>query len=224
MRLTLSKLPGHINRIVDKVAPQSVEVSASAEPSGVDSSAAQPTAVRQASSPQLQPTGPQSPQAAAASSGMSGPYGSLSDKECQRLAKFDRILSAEVVDLTALRDASWSGIPTQHRMTAWQQLLGYLPANREWREASLQRKRREYSESVPRYFDIDDSERSEYQRALFHQVRAGAERRRRGRHACALATLKDTRQALFGIVHVRLSSPCARSRGLSRLPAYAPSR
>jgi hypothetical protein len=111
MRLTLSKLPGHINRIVDKVVPQSVEIPA--EPSVAEGSAAQPTASRQASSPRLQHAamGPQSPQAAATSSATSGPYGSLSDKECQRLVKFERILSAEVVDLTALRDASWSGIP-----------------------------------------------------------------------------------------------------------------
>ena len=32
---------------------------------------------------------------------------------------------------------------------SWQLLLGYLPSNREWRAATLQRKRREYCEAVP---------------------------------------------------------------------------
>jgi len=72
--------------------------------------------------------------------------------------------------MRALRDASWSGIPSEHRMVSWQLLLGYLPANREWRQSTLARKRREYAESVPQYFDADDSERSEHQRAILHQI------------------------------------------------------
>lgn len=100
-------------------------------------------------------------------------YGSPVVKEAQRAAKFEKILSADVVDLKALRDASWSGVPAQHRMVTWQLLLGYLPANREWQDSTLERKRREYRDSVPQYFDVDDSERSEYQRAILHQVRRG---------------------------------------------------
>ena len=52
----------------------------------------------------------------------------------------------------------------------WQLLLGYLPPNRAWRESTLERKRREYGEAVPQFFDISDSERTEYQRNVLHQI------------------------------------------------------
>ena len=53
---------------------------------------------------------------------------------------------------------------------SWKLLLGYLPPNKEWREATLQRKRREYADAVPQYFEIDDSQRSEYQKGILHQI------------------------------------------------------
>ena len=43
---------------------------------------------------------------------------------------------------------------------AWQLLLGYLPPNRAWREATLQRKRSEYLAAIPQYFDLTDAERA----------------------------------------------------------------
>jgi len=90
--------------------------------------------------------------------------------DVQRQRKFEALLSAEVVDLKALQAASWSGIPHQSRATAWRLLIGYMPPNRAWREQTLERKRREYSDAVPQYFDISDSERTEYQRAILHQI------------------------------------------------------
>ena len=74
------------------------------------------------------------------------------------------------MDLAKLRPASWSGIPEQHRPVCWQLLLGYLPSNPEWRADTLQRKRREYWASVPQYFDVDDAERSQYEKDTLHQV------------------------------------------------------
>lgn len=50
--------------------------------------------------------------------------------------------------LVALRSLSWSGIPEELRMMAWQLLLGYLPCNSARREITLARKRKEYSDSV----------------------------------------------------------------------------
>jgi len=92
-------------------------------------------------------------------------------REAQRLQLFDRLLKdVEVVDLAKLRPASWSGIPAQYRPVCWQLLLGYLPSNCEWRADTLQRKRREYWASVPQYFDVDDAERSQYQRDTLHQI------------------------------------------------------
>ena len=90
--------------------------------------------------------------------------------EVQRLRKFEMLLAAEVVDLKALRAAAWSGVPQQCRTMTWQLLLGYLPPNRAWRESTLERKRREYYEAVPQYFDVPNAERTEAHRAMMHQI------------------------------------------------------
>ncbi|KAL0136187.1 rab-GTPase-TBC domain-containing protein [Mucor lusitanicus] len=65
-----------------------------------------------------------------------------------RSKKFNEVLSVSNVDLVALRSLSWSGIPEEMRMMAWQLLLGYLPCNSARREITLARKRKEYSDSV----------------------------------------------------------------------------
>jgi len=91
-------------------------------------------------------------------------------REVQRQRKFEALLAADVVDLKALQVLSWSGIPHQFRTMAWQLLIGYMPPNRAWRAQTLERKRREYSDAVPQYFDISDSERTEYQRSILHQI------------------------------------------------------
>ncbi|KAI7846171.1 hypothetical protein COHA_000341 [Chlorella ohadii] len=71
-----------------------------------------------------------------------------------RIAKFNRLLGEQVVELDALRELSWSGIPPTLRPTCWRLLLGYLPPNRERREQILARKRREYRDMVPDYYDL----------------------------------------------------------------------
>lgn len=49
----------------------------------------------------------------------------------------DRPRPGQVVDLEALRELAWSGIPAELRPVCWQLLLGYLPPNRERRCAGL---------------------------------------------------------------------------------------
>ncbi|PSC74343.1 GTPase-activating gyp1 [Micractinium conductrix] len=72
-----------------------------------------------------------------------------------RIAKFKRLLDVQVVDLEALRELTWSGIPVALRPTCWRLLLGYLPPNRERRAQILTRKRREYRDTmVPDYYDL----------------------------------------------------------------------
>ena len=51
------------------------------------------------------------------------------------------IRHVQVVDLEALRELTWSGIPVALRPTCWRLLLGYLPPNRE-RRAQVRRKLR----------------------------------------------------------------------------------
>eukprot|EP00879_Flechtneria_rotunda_P004453 GHRR01004704.1.p1 GENE.GHRR01004704.1~~GHRR01004704.1.p1 ORF type:complete len:208 (+),score=72.30 GHRR01004704.1:301-924(+) len=47
-----------------------------------------------------------------------------------RVAKFHKVLNEQLIDLDALRELSWSGIPQELRPVCWRLLLGYLPPNR----------------------------------------------------------------------------------------------
>ena len=66
-----------------------------------------------------------------------------------RLAKFAALLEEPAVDVDALRDLAWSGVPPRLRRDVWRLLLGYLPAPAAARRAVLARKRREYAALVP---------------------------------------------------------------------------
>ena len=70
-----------------------------------------------------------------------------------RINKFKRILQASSVSLGELRDSAWSGIPEEVRPITWQVLLGYLPTNVDRRSSTLERKRREYVDSVRQVFE-----------------------------------------------------------------------
>ena len=87
-----------------------------------------------------------------------------------RLSQFDSLLQAENIDLNALRKLSWNGVPPEFRPMVWQLLLGYMPTNKSRREASISRKRKEYVDSIPQYFDIPDEDRGTTELALKHQV------------------------------------------------------
>jgi TBC1 domain family member 2 len=70
-----------------------------------------------------------------------------------RLTKFNKLLSEPVVNLEALKELCWSGIPPHHRSLCWRLLLGYLPPNKDRRSEILERRRREYRDMVPDYYD-----------------------------------------------------------------------
>lgn len=70
-----------------------------------------------------------------------------------RHAKFMRLLSQPVVDIDALRELAWSGIPISLRPLCWKLLLNYLPPNQERQESVLIRKRKEYRDLIPEYYD-----------------------------------------------------------------------
>jgi len=84
--------------------------------------------------------------------------------------KFEELMAAEIVDLNKLREQSWGGIPDRYRGTIWRLLLGYLPANRDRREATLKRKRREYAEILPLYFNIAPEERTTQEQEILRQI------------------------------------------------------
>ncbi|CAK9028788.1 TBC1 domain family member 22B [Durusdinium trenchii] len=52
----------------------------------------------------------------------------------------------------------------------WQLLLGYLPTRRERRDATLRRKRREYFDCLPMYYNNSDADRSEEDQKMLRQI------------------------------------------------------
>ncbi|CAM6106925.1 unnamed protein product [Calypogeia fissa] len=93
-----------------------------------------------------------------------------------RVARFIRELSAPSVNLDALRELAWSGVPPDMRPTVWRLLLGYAPTNADRRLAVLTRKRQEYIECIPQYYDISDADRSEDERTMLRQISVDAPR------------------------------------------------
>ncbi|KAJ2717201.1 GTPase-activating protein [Coemansia spiralis] len=84
------------------------------------------------------------------------------------LQKFHAALGGATIDIAQLQRLSWKGIPWQHRGTAWQLLMGYLPLNASRRGPTLQRKRREYDDWVSQTFARGEES---LDRVLWHQIR-----------------------------------------------------
>ena len=61
-----------------------------------------------------------------------------------RLLHFQRLLSEDTLDLSALRALAWNGVPAECRAEVWRLLLGYLPLARERRDGMLDKRRQEY--------------------------------------------------------------------------------
>ncbi|KAK5116910.1 hypothetical protein LTR62_006631 [Meristemomyces frigidus] len=83
-----------------------------------------------------------------------------------RINKFKKILQSSSINLPDLRDAAWSGLPSEVRAISWQLLLGYLPTSSERRRASLERKRREYLDGIHAAFSSGRSLDQE----VWHQI------------------------------------------------------
>lgn len=85
-----------------------------------------------------------------------------------RRERFLVLLAQPNVTMGKLRSLSWSGIPADVRATAWKILLGYLPTNRDRREETLLRKRKEYYEFLRQSFV--DAVRDDYEEKTFRQI------------------------------------------------------
>ena len=72
------------------------------------------------------------------------------------MQKFRKVLETDDVDLAALRKLSWTGIPPALRGKVWKLLLGYIPTRSRSQATCLERKRREYRDLIPRYFEEED--------------------------------------------------------------------
>jgi len=87
-----------------------------------------------------------------------------------KVSKFQKMMAQPSVDLGALRALAWGGTPSQFRPNTWQILLGYVPINNDRRHSTLERKRREYLDCVPQYFEGSSCERTEIEQGIFRQV------------------------------------------------------
>ncbi|XP_059806395.1 TBC1 domain family member 22B-like isoform X1 [Hypanus sabinus] len=88
-------------------------------------------------------------------------------REKSRHEKFKQLLSSAHTDLEELRKYSWSGVPRDVRSVTWRLLSGYLPANMERREITLQRKREEYFGFIEQYYD---SRNEEHHQDTYRQI------------------------------------------------------
>ena len=93
-----------------------------------------------------------------------------SKRQADKEAKFGELLAAPQLDMDKLRQLAWGGIPETYRSEAWQLMLAYLPLNRDRRETTLRRKRKEYHDFRPRYFDIPDTDRTPEEQKVLHQI------------------------------------------------------
>ncbi|CAK9859046.1 unnamed protein product [Sphagnum jensenii] len=90
--------------------------------------------------------------------------------DAARVARFRKILAAPAIDIDALRELAWSGVPPNIRPIVWRLLLGYAPPNADRREAALARKRQEYLDCISQYYDIGDDDRSSDENEMLHQI------------------------------------------------------
>ncbi|KAM4066007.1 rab-GTPase-TBC domain-containing protein [Hirsutella rhossiliensis] len=93
-----------------------------------------------------------------------------------RINKFKKLLQASTISLADLRALAWSGVPEEVRAMTWQLLLSYLPTNSERRDATLQRKRKEYVDGVRQAFErtgtnaVAPGKARGLDEALWHQI------------------------------------------------------
>ena len=88
-----------------------------------------------------------------------------------RVERFKVILSSENVDMIELRKLSWNGVPPQFRTMVWLLHLGYMPANRSRRDPAIARKRKEYADSIPMFFNVSDYDRTTQEGEVLRQIR-----------------------------------------------------
>lgn len=92
------------------------------------------------------------------------------EKELKKLdfKKTIKHLSSGESSLGALSDIAWNGCPESYRATTWRLLLGLMPAaaTDERRATTLKRKRKEYFNCIPRYYDVDDEMRTDNEQRL----------------------------------------------------------
>jgi len=116
-----------------------------------------------------------------------------------KVSKFQKLMAQPSVDLGQLRALAWGGIPSSFRPTVWQLLLIYLPINSDRRHSTLERKRREYLDCVPQYFENGGCERTEMEQNIYRQIQLDCPR------TCPSITMfqdKIAHEALLRILYI----------------------
>lgn len=85
-----------------------------------------------------------------------------------KIEKFQTLLEAPMLNLIALKELSWSGVPNKMRAVTWRLLSGYLPTSLERRNSVLERKRLDYHSLVAQYFRVEN--RDEGQQDTYRQI------------------------------------------------------
>lgn len=85
-----------------------------------------------------------------------------------KIEKFITLHEEPQLNLRALKELSWSGIPRKMRAITWRLLSGYLPTSQERRESILKHKRLNYFNLVEQYFKAEN--RDEAQQDTFRQI------------------------------------------------------
>ncbi|WOO76910.1 GTPase-activating protein gyp1 [Vanrija pseudolonga] len=117
----------------------------------------------------------------------------------RRRERFVRILAGDsggAIDIAAVRAIAWSGVPEEIRPIVWQLLLNYLPLASQPRLATLQRKRKEYSQLVEQYFGRGPASLDQQ---IWHQIEIDVPRTRPG---APLWSCPATQRALERILYV----------------------
>ncbi|XP_055371600.1 TBC1 domain family member 22B [Condylostylus longicornis] len=78
-----------------------------------------------------------------------------------KIEKFSTILENQLLDLIALKQLSWSGIPRKMRAVTWRILSKYLPPSLERRSSVLESKRQNYHDLRLKYFKVDSQDESQ---------------------------------------------------------------
>lgn len=85
-----------------------------------------------------------------------------------KIEKFQILLEAPMLNVIALKELSWSGVPSKMRAVTWRLLSGYLPTSLERRQSVLERKRLDYHNLVAQYFRVEN--RDEGQQDTYRQI------------------------------------------------------
>lgn len=88
-----------------------------------------------------------------------------SHEEVIKYNKIVKELTKSIFELSDLKKQTWGGIPSSLRALVWPILVGYFPMNKSTRSSVIDRKRKEYTNSITRLF------RSEKDQNIWHQIK-----------------------------------------------------